>query len=435
MLKKITLIIVFISFSAQAQIFDKSKIDSLLSSLEQNDKVMGSMFITKNNKKGYSNSIGYSSIEKNRKASDKTKYRIGSITKMYTGVMIFQLIDDHRLSIETPLSNFFPTIKNSQKITIGNLLSHTSGIFNFTRKKDFNPYIAQTHEQMLVTIEEFKPDFEPDAKTAYSNTNFILLGYILEKKYNKPYAEILKNQIVSKLNLKNTYYGGSINIENFEAESYTFSTKWEKSKETDMSLPHGAGAIVSTPEELTIFMNALMDGKLISKSSFKKMTTIKSGLGYGIGQFSIYDKMLFGHNGGIDGFSSLLIYEPEEKISIAFTSNGSTLDIKNIVIDGLKAVMNTPFKLSSSIEISSEELANYTGLYTSLNAPFTLTFLVKEGKLLGGPTGHNDNILKAIKEHQFKLESEGVTLDFNLEENSLIMSQGGRTFIFTRKTK
>ncbi len=435
MIKRIIVIVISISFSVQAQTFNASKIDSLLTSLEEKDKVMGSIFISKENKKIYQKSIGYSSIENNLKASDKTKYRIGSITKMFTAVMIFQLIENNILTIETPLKDFFPKIQNSEKITIGNLLNHTSGIFNFTRQKDFNPYTAQTHNQMLVAIEKFVPDFEPGTKTVYSNTNFILLGYILENKYNTSYAEVLKNQIVSKLNLKNTYYGGPIVIENNEATSYSFSTKWEKSKETDMSLPHGAGAIVSTPEELTIFMNALMGGKLISKSSFNKMTTIKNGLGYGIGQLSIYDRMLYGHNGGIDGFSSLLIYEPKEKISIAFTSNGSSLDIKNIVIEGLKSTMNIPFKQSSSIEISPEELIKYTGFYTSLNAPFTLTFLIKEGKLLGGPTGNNENVLKATKKHQFKLESEGATIDFNLEENSLTLTLGGKTFVFSKKTK
>ncbi len=416
--------------SIHSQKINKTKLDSLFSTLD--NKVMGSMVITKNNKKVYSNSIGYSSIDKKLKNSNKTKYRIGSITKMYTAVMIFQLIDNKKLDIKTSLAAYFPNIKNAQKITIGNLLNHTSGIFNFTNHKNFNPYLAQTHEQMLTTIEKFKPDFEPNSQTAYSNTNFILLGYILENIYDNSYARILESHIVNKLGLKNTYFGSIISSENNEAFSYTYNKEWKKSKETDMSLPHGAGAIVSTPDELTIFMNALMEGKLISQKSFKRMIPLKNGLGYGIGQFSVYDKILFGHNGGIDGFTSLLIYEPKEKISIAFTSNGSTLDIKDIVIDGLTASMNIRFTKTPSFVVSTKQLAKYTGSYSSEDVPFVLTFRVEGGQLMGGPPADSNNVLKAIEKHQFILEKEGAILDFNPENNTLILSQGGKTFTFTK---
>src|SRR5690606_23642669 len=136
------------------------------------------------------------------------------------------------INLDDKLSDFFTKIHNSEKIKIGNLLNHTSGLFNVNASKDFNPYVAQTHEQMLGKIASFKPIFEPNSKVEYSNSNFILLGYILEKKYGKPYSEILKAQITEKLGLKNTYYGGKIVISKDEAASYRFSENWEVQSET-----------------------------------------------------------------------------------------------------------------------------------------------------------------------------------------------------------
>lgn len=189
------------TFSVVSQDVKNQKIDSILTSLESNNTVMGSMFITKNNEDVYSRSIGFSSLEDKIKSSEKTKYRIGSITKMYTATMIFQLVDDSKLNLDQHLSDFFPKIKNAGNITIGNLLSHRSGIYNLTRSDDFNPYKMQLKREMLAKIEKSEPDSEPNIKTEYSNTNFILLGYILEEIYNQPYSEILKSQIADILDL------------------------------------------------------------------------------------------------------------------------------------------------------------------------------------------------------------------------------------------
>ncbi len=427
------IIALLISNFISSQESKKQHLDSILTSLESKNTTMGSLFISKNNTEVYSKSIGYSSIENNTKATKNTKYRIGSITKIYTAVMIFQLIDDNKLRIDSKLSEFYPKIKNAKKITIGNLLNHRSGVFNFVKLEDFNPYIEKSKSQMLVEIEKFSSDFEPDTKTEYSNTNYILLGYILEEIYKQPYSKILKQKIVDKLSLNNTYSGDSIDSENNEAFSYVFSKEWEKSNETHLSLPHGAGAIVSTSKELTVFMNALMDGKLISNTSLKQMKVETEGLGYGIGKFTMYDREIYGHSGGIDGFTSLLIYDPKEKISVAFISNASKTGIREFVIDGLENFMSIPFKKSEAIEVNSDYLKTYVGIYSSEEVGFTLTFYIKENNLFGGPTGNHHNLLLPTKENEFKLESEGATVNFNPKENSLLLSISGKELSFSKQ--
>ena len=428
------LLLVFLfNNSSFTQESKKQHLDSILTTLEDDNTIMGSMFVSKNNIQAYSKSIGYNSIESNIKSTEETKYRIGSITKMFTSVMIFQLIDTNKLDLDSKLSEFYPTIKNADKITIGNLLNHRSGVFNFTNLENFNPYVKKSKQLILLEIEKFTPVFEPNTKTEYSNTNYILLGYILEEIHQKSYAKILQNTIVDKLSLKNTYYGDSINIKNNEAESYVFDKNWIKSNETHMSLPHGAGAIVSTPKELTIFMNALMGEKLVSKKSLHKMKTTTNGLGYGIAEFKIYDRILYGHNGGIDGFKSLLIYDPKENISVAFTSNSSKIGLKKIVVDGLETFMSIPYEKTKEMEVNSDYLNTYAGVYKSEKAPFTLTFYIKENTLFGGPTGNHHNLLLPSKENQFKLESEGTIIDFDPKTNSLVLSINDMKLPFSKQ--
>jgi D-alanyl-D-alanine carboxypeptidase len=210
---------------------------------------MGTVLIIRNDTLVYNRSIGYGffSDAKKELLSEKSRYRIGSITKNFTAIMIFQLIEEHKLALSTPLSVYFPQIPNSTKITISNLLSHRSGLYNYTNNWDSSRFNPQTHEQMLKIIASKKVDFEPDTKTAYSNSNYLLLGYIIEKICECTYAEVVKKRITSKIGLLNTYYGGKVNTNNQEVYSYQWVQEtWKQQPETDMSAAGGAGAMVST---------------------------------------------------------------------------------------------------------------------------------------------------------------------------------------------
>lgn len=436
-MKKLFLLLVFVgsAFLTNAQIINKEKLDSVFSLLEAKQQTMGTIHILKNGKPLYSKSIGYSSVEDNKRADSNTRYRVGSITKVFTATLIFQLIEEGKISLNTPLKDFFPEIPNAAKVTIGNLLNHSSGLYSVTDSKDFNPYQEKTPQEMLATIAGFKPVFEPDSKSEYSNTNYILLGYILEQVEGKPYSAILKKRIADKLDLKDTYYGGPIGNKKNEAQSYEFTDTWELSNATNMSLPHGAGAVVSTPKDLAIFIHALFHGKLLPEESVAKMTNQKHGMGFGLSRIEDNNKVLYGHDGAIDGFRSFLIYVPEDQLAIALTANGTRYPALAILKSALMASYNKPFPMPTfeEIEVCSEELEKYTGVYASPDAPMTLTFTHKDGKLLGAPTGQAPTVLKAVKEHQFKLEQAGITLDFIPEENSLNFSQGGNKLRFKKK--
>ena len=165
------------------QSINKPKLDSLFNILAEKNKAMGSLTISKNGTVLYNKAIGYSFISDNEKktSTNITKYRIGSISKMFTATMIFQLIEEGKIKLTTTLDTYFPNIPNANKITISNLLNHRSGIHNLTDNPDYTTWMTQpkTHDEILSIISKSKVDFQPNEKASYSNSNYIILGYII----------------------------------------------------------------------------------------------------------------------------------------------------------------------------------------------------------------------------------------------------------------
>ena len=327
--------------AAQAQQLNTAKLDSLLTSLAANNKMMGSLALSHDGKVVYSRAFGYAQLAPKAPATPATRYRIGSISKMFTTVMILQLVEEKKLTLDTKLDKFFPQVPNAKTITIDQLLSHHSGIHNFTNDPAYLGYMTQpkTEAEMVAIIAAAKPDFEPGAKGEYSNSNFLLLGYIVEKLAKMPYAQALQKRIAKKAGLKDTYYGGKIDPSKQEALSYEANAgSWKLSPETDMSIPGGAGALVSTPTDLDHFLEALFGGKLVSASSLATMQTVSDNYGRGMFQMPFGTKKSYGHTGGIDGFGSSSAYFPDDKLAIALTSNAADFSPNDVMIGAMRSI-------------------------------------------------------------------------------------------------
>ena len=297
-----------LSQTTNAQSFNTARMDSLLDILHENDKFMGSVAVSRKGTLLYANAIGYDDIKTKRKSTVNTKYKIGSITKVFTSVLIFLAIEDQKLKLSDKLNEYFPTIKNSDRITIDHLLSHRSGIHNFTSGSDYSKWSrkAKSRQEMVGIISGYESEFAPDSKADYSNSNYVVLGYVLEEIYQKKYAELVQERIVKPLGLQNTYLGSSIDISNNECYSYNFRSGKSRQNETHASIPFAAGAMASTPIDLNKFIQHLFAGNIISHESIEEMTTIRDSYGRGIFVTPYNQKKGYGHNGGIDGFSSFL---------------------------------------------------------------------------------------------------------------------------------
>lgn len=420
-----------------AQSFDKAKLDSYFDALETNNKFMGSVAVSKDGNIIYSRSLGFIDFENKIKADANSKYRIGSISKTFTAVLVLKAVEKNLLHLNQTIEIYFSSVKNADKITLKHLLSHRSGIHNFTDDPDYLTWNTQakTEKEMLAIIAAAGSDFEPDSKAQYSNSNYVLLSYILEKSFKKTYAELLQTYITKPLGLNNTYFGGKINTANNESRSYTLGETWQVAPETDMSVPLGAGGVVSSPGDLVTFSDALFGGKLLKPESLSLMKTIKDQYGMGLFQFPFYDNKGYGHTGGIDGFSSVFTHFPDGSVSYALTSNGTNYNNNNISIAVLSAVYNKPYDIPEflSFDVSPEAFDNYVGTYVSEQVPLKITITKNKLGLMAQATGQSAFPLEATAKDKFKFEQAGIEMEFNPDENTMLLKQGGTQFTFKKE--
>ncbi len=440
LLSSLLLFIVTTSVSA----FDQARLDAYLTSLEENNKAMLSVAITKDGKPVYQRAIGYADTASETKANPDTLYRIGSITKVFTSVMIFQLIDEGKLSLTTPLAQFYPDVKNASDITIAMLLSHRSGIHNFTNVPDYVEYMTQpkTKQDMLSIIENMDSDFPPGSQASYSNSGYVLLGYILEDVTGDSYANQLKQRITSKLGLQHTVFGEPIQVQLNHANSYSFKASWTPATLTDMSIPHAAGAISATPTDVAVFLSHLFEGKLLSATSLAKMKEINQGYGHGLFQFPFFERKAYGHTGGIDGFSSQSAYFESDDVAVVLTANGLNYPLNDISIGVLSLYFGIPFKVPDlsirAITLAEELLISYQGVFASNAMPIKITLKVTDGQLTAQATGQPALPLTPFSSAEFRFEPGGIIISFEQTEDGInydkfLLKQGGGTYSFNKE--
>ncbi|MBR9921243.1 MAG: serine hydrolase [Bacteroidetes bacterium] len=420
-----------------AQDINTAKLDSLFTLLESNDKSMGSIAIFQDGKPVYQRAIGYADAEADIKANPETKYRIGSISKTFTAVIIFQLIEEGWIELDTKLSTFFPKVAGANKITIEQLLGHRSGLFNLTNVKDFPEwmYTYQSKEKMLERVQNLKLDFKPGEKAEYSNTNYLLLTWIAEKLTEQDYPDILRERIVNPLDLKHTKYGDRIAPQNNEAQSYDYLDTWEVLPQSNMSIPQGAGGIISTPSDINRFLFALFAGELIKMENVEKMKTPKDKFGLGLFMFPFYGKAGFGHNGGIDGFQSAAAYFPEEKLNVAYLANGVVYPNNDILIGVLSICFDRDYEFpefKETISLSAKALEKFTGVYASPDFPMDVTVKLDGETLTAQATGQPSFPLESIGETEFQFLPAGIEMEFFPDKDEMVLRQGGMEFILKR---
>lgn len=420
-----------------SQTFNSAKLDSFFNSLDENNKVMGSVAISKDGNIIYTKTIGFSDFENKIKADDNTKYKIGSIAKTYTAVLVLKAVEEKKLELTQTIENYFPTIKYARVITIENMLNHRSGIYNYTDEKDFLSWYSEpkTEEEMIEIISKGGSDFEPGSKFRYSNSNYLLLSLILEKVYKKSYAELLKKYIIQPLGLKNTYCGWKINTSQNECKSYRFDETWIPEPEADISIVLGAGGIVATTSDLVTFADALFAGKLLKPESLEMMKTIKDLYGFGLVQMPFNDKVGYGHTGRIDGFNSVFSHFSNENISYALITNGLNFNFTNVSDAVLSTIFNKPFDMpgSSPYEVNPEDLDKYLGVYSTPSIPIKLTITKNEGKLIAQGTCQPSFELAATGKNKFKFDMAGIVIEFNPTEETMLVKQVGMEMLLKKE--
>ena len=281
--------------------------------------------------KGY----GLADREKGLPNNPRTRFRLGSLTKPFTAMTILILQNQGRLTVQDPICKYFPECPTAwQEITIHHLLTHTSGIIDFTSLAGFHETKADpaTPMQMIARFKDLQLDFQPGETWSYSNSGYILLGYIIEQVSGQAYEAFLQKNIFEPLKMRNTGYDhedGSL------AVGYTID--WRKSDDIDMTIPFAAGGLYSSVDDLYLWDQALYTETMIPQSLLDLLfipyiSYPGSETSYGYGWFvePIDHRQAILHGGAIEGFSAFLLRYPHEKVAIIVLSNQETANTQEL---------------------------------------------------------------------------------------------------------
>lgn len=435
-MKKIFLA-VFISFTIASIGQDRFKrIDSLLTYLNENNKFMGSLSLREGNDVVFSKAYGFADIDNKIEATNKTKYKIGSITKTFTATIIMQLIEEKKLRLESKLTKFFPKVQNADKISISDLLHHRTGILDFINQDTLTVADFKNDDLKNVIynkINNYESIFEPNSQFLYSNSNYYLLGGIIEKLTHESFAVNVQKRIVDKIGLKNTYYPTEkVNTAKNECYSFLFNgTAWEKVPEWGNDVAFAAGGIISTPDDLTQFMYALFNGKLVKSTSLDLMKDLKDGYGAALMQFPFGERHFYGHTGGIENFRAVVGYYPNDNLGVSLIVNGDNFNRNDIMIGILSIYYKIPFPFPNFDVIDNKILEKYVGNYTSKEIPLKINISIKDGALIAQATGQSSFPLTAKSETEFIFQTAGIEMIF--EDNKFVLKQGGQKFNYTKE--
>ncbi|MBC5835688.1 beta-lactamase family protein [Flavobacterium sp. F372] len=438
MKKQLTILFLFLSVVTFAQEATASlaRIDSLLNHLNEHDKFMGSLCIMQGDEVVFKQAYGYSEATKGIRANGGTKYKIGSITKTFTAAMIMQLVDEKKILLTTKLSKFFPKIENADKITIEQLLYQRTGIRDYTTADaTLTDVLGKPNMKELIfkKIENYPSTFEPNSKHENSNSNYYVLGLIIEKATKKSYAENLKIRITDKLGLKNTYYTSEKkDVTKRESYSYTFNGEyWDQIDERNNDLDFSSGGIISTPEDLTQFIRALFKGNLVSPASFELMKTLKETYGMALIRFPFGERKFFGHNGRIEGFEATMGYYQQDDMTISFISNGVNYSQNDIMLGILSIYYKSPYRFPVFETLNPEKIKDYVGTYASTDITLKVKIFEKNGELYAQATGQPEFPLTYASEDLFYFQAGGIEMDFSKE--GFVLKQGQKKFNFTKE--
>jgi len=436
-MKKLLFLLLLSTSFAFSQQTKFQKIDSLLTFLNTNNKFMGELSIIEKGKIVFSKAYGFADVESGKKLDVNTKLKIGSITKTFTATMIMQLVDEKKLTLDTKLSKFYPKIPNADKITIHHLLHHRTGIPDFLNDDptvgEFI-YVENKKEDLVKRIENYTSAFEPNSQHKYSNSNYNLLGYIIEDITKKSFAENLNTRIVKKIGLKNTIFPTKIDVSKNEGYSFAYDGKtWEKTPEWSSNLAFSAGAMSSTTNDLNIFLETLLEGKLTSKSSLEQMKSMEDYYGKGLIIAPFEERKFYGHTGGIENFRAAAGYNPDDKTGFAIIVNGDNYSRNDIMIGVLSLFYGKEYTFPDlkGFKVSKESLSKYVGIYSTPTFPMKITITEVNGELLAQATGQGSFPLTAKSETEFIFTPAGIKMTF--AENEMTLNQGGMKTVFKKE--
>jgi CubicO group peptidase (beta-lactamase class C family) len=407
----------------------KTNIDAMLAAKYPADAPGITALVAKDGKVIYKNAFGLANLELQVPMNPENVFELGSITKQFTAVAILMLQEQGKLSVQDPITKFFPDYPtDGNEITVHHLLNHTSGIKSYTGMQSFQ---ANARKDMSPTeiIDFFKNepmDFKTGEQWLYNNSGYIILGAIIEKVANMSYADYIEKNIFKPLGMRHSYYGSKTALIPNRAWGYQpTESGWRNADYLSMSLPYAAGSLMSNVEDMLIWQEALNDEKLLPKDKLAAAfvnTKLNNGkptyYGYGWQVNEINNSPTVEHGGGIFGYNTYGIYLPKEDVYVIALCNSNGNSPTEVAIKMAAMAIGKPYPDDvAGVSLTDEQLQAWVGAYKFDND--VVRFITKEnGQLFSQREGSTKLPLVAVSPTEFFFQGSTTKYTFQVGEGS-----------------
>ncbi len=338
------LIVMVVGGVAQTRAQDdaQSALDAILADYVSDDEP-GVVVLVGYGDEKWTSARGLASLEDGTPLTPDDSFRIGSITKTFVGTLMMQLVEEGEIELDAPMSTYLTDeyigqIENGDEITVRQLLTMQSGIFDYTESYEFedaiydDPTYAWTAEDVLQFVWGEEAYFAPGEEFYYTNTNYILLELIINEVTDMSLTDALAAYIFEPVGMTHTYNEDGANMSTDIVQGYAYAdddNQIDNVTFVNEGVGLGDGGIISTAADLDLFIRALLDGEILEDDSLAEMTDFgaQSNYGLGISLDSFEDWQLIGHDGATAGFQSSMHYDPESGLSIIVLTNNFDSDI------------------------------------------------------------------------------------------------------------
>ncbi|MEH7225299.1 serine hydrolase domain-containing protein [Bacillus sp. JJ1566] len=411
----------------------KHNLQNYMKSLADQGYFNGAVLVAEKGNILLSEGYGYASFQYKVPATSKTKFRIGSLSKAFTAAAILKLVEEGKLGLKDTVDTFLPDFKFGNLITVHHLLSHTSGIADFTSSPDYwakSMRLQSTLEQIISSINVVPLEFEPGERMEYCNASYLVLTAIIEKITGKSYSDFLTETIFRPLKMMDTGVDDGRTIIPFLATGHTLNQTIIHSEFIDMSFPLGAYGLYSTVEDLFKWGQAIRNGNILSKEFVDQMFTPNLD-GYGYGWFLLDEpEKIACHSGDINGFVSDFYLNLEKDVTVIVLSNLNLTPIEKMCSDLSKIAFGKqvePIAVFQKIEkeIDTKQLVGeYKNDHTKLaiQQKRDSSLFITSPKKYGVPYTYPINLVKVINDQLvYQAEFLYETLTFEVGDDQITL--------------
>jgi CubicO group peptidase (beta-lactamase class C family) len=396
--------LVFVSAALLAQPASPSRLVFVTDSLVTHELAAGptagvAVAIMQGRALTYARGYGLADVERRVPVRVETVFRLGSVTKQFTAAAVLQLVEQGKLRLDDEITKYLPDAPvQGRRVTIHQLLNHTSGIKNYTSlgpetsdlfRLDLSP------TRLLAMVASHPPDFEPGTSWLYNNTGFYLLGLLIEKISGESYPHYLAHHIFEPLGLRNLTYCDDRAVVPFRAHGYDRRRDggFVNAAPMSMAVPYSAGSLCGTVLDLVRWRRALTDGRVVSAASYQKMIEPavlangwRTNYAYGLARYRLGGELeVIRHGGTINGFQANLLYLPKADLIVAVLANTSGSDPVGLGDQIAAAAVGLQLAEPMDQPLTAAAAARYVGDYQL--GPFRLEVRWNNGRLVAGPPG------------------------------------------------